>query len=277
MKNNNPVVDYYHTWESKLGYRWLDGIKHFGYYPEGQEKLPKREAQHLMNEQLATALSLPNGAHVLDAGCGEGGVAIHLAQKHGLKVSGIDLLDFNVGRANATAAEDNVQNVDFQIGTYMQLPFADNTFDGIYTMETLVHAPDYQKAMAELYRVLKPGGKLALFEYSIIPKSQVPAQQKQGYENIRHINRVSSMPAFNEFKHGTFASKLDNAGFTGVKERDITPRIMPMLELFYHKAHRPYKVIKALGLQDKFINTMSAVEFYKYPELWHYNIVTAQK
>lgn len=277
MKQHNPVIQYYHTWESKLGYRWLDGIKHFGFYPEGQEHISKKAAQHQMNEQLARALGLPQGAHVLDAGCGEGGVAMYLAQRHGLRVSGIDLLDFNIAQAQRTTRQQQIDTVDFQVGTYMQLPFADNTFDGLYTMETLVHAPDYRQAMAEFYRVLKPGGRLALFEYTITPEADVADAERAALERIRRINRVSSMPAFNEFEHDTFAAKLGAAGFTDVVETDITPRVMPMVQLFYDKARRPYRVITFLRLQDHFINTMSAVEFYEHPDLWRYKIVTAAK
>ena len=277
MKTDNPVIDYYRTWESKLGYRWLEGIKHFGYYPEGQENLPKKDAQLLMDEQLARALALPKGAKVLDAGCGEGGVAIYLAQKHGLQVSGIDLLDFNVKRAKANAKEQAVSGVDFQEGTYMKLPFPDNTFDGLYTMETFVHAPDYKQGLAEFARVLKPGGTLALFEYSMPSEADVPDDRKKVYQEIRFINDIASMPAFNEFVHGTFAEKLQAAGFKQASETDITPRIIPMLKLFYEKARKPYKVIQRLGLQKHFVNAMSAVVLYENHDLWRYNIVTARK
>jgi sterol 24-C-methyltransferase len=275
MKSKNPVINYYHTWESKLGYRWLHGVKHFGYYPEGQENISKLEAQLLMNDQLANALSLAKDSKVLDAGCGEGGVAIYLQQKHGLQTEGIDLLDFNIKRAKAAAKSAQIDPQKFQVGTYMKLPYENNTFDGLYTMETLVHAPNYAQALSEFHRVLRPGGKLALFEYSITPEKDVTADQKEALKAIRRINKVSSMPAFNEFEHGTFEKKLTLAGFRDVTEKDITARMLPMLKLFYKKAKVPYAIIKRFGLQDHFINTMSAVELHENLSLFKYNIVTA--
>ncbi|MGH7195351.1 MAG: class I SAM-dependent methyltransferase [Candidatus Saccharimonadales bacterium] len=277
MKTTNPVVKYYNSLESKLGYRYLAGVKHFGYYPEGQENLSKLEAQILMDEQMAKALKLNAGAHVLDAGCGEGNVAIYLAEKYGLRVSGVDLLDFNIKNAKANAEKRHVKGLDFQIASYMDLPFSDNSFDGVYTMETLVHAPDYRQALAELYRVLRPGGKLALFEYSITPEAGLSKIDKSALERIRQVNKVASMPAFNHFEHRSFKPKLEAAGFSHVKEEEITERMLPMLKSFYEKANGPYKIIKKFGLENHFINTMSAVEFYENPKLWRYNTVTASK
>lgn len=277
MLNTNPVVNYYHTFESKLGYRWLKGIKHFGYYPADNPNISKFDAQMLMNEQLSQALGLPKGSRVLDAGCGEGNVAFYLSERHSLKASGIDLLDFNINAARKSAAHKQDTQIDFQVGSYMKLPYQDDTFDGVYTMETLVHAPDYRQALKEFHRVLKPGGKLVLFEYSITPENEVTDVQKDAFQKIRYINKISSMPAFDEFEHGTFAQKLSVAGFKSVTESDITPRIMPMLEIFANKARKPYAVIKKLKLEHHFINAMSAIEFYDNPELWRYNIITAVK
>jgi len=273
MKSNNPVVNYYQTFESKLGYRWLHGVKHFGYFPRGKEGISNKDAQMLMNEQLAKTLNLPKQSVVLDAGCGEGGVAFYLTEKHSLTVHGIDLLDFNIKRARKEAAKKGIGSGLFQVGTYMELPFSDNTLDGLYTMETLVHSPDYKKALSEFHRVLKPGGKLVLFEYTITPESQVA--DKSASKAIREVNELASMPAFNLFEHGTFSDKLSIARFKNITEKDITKRMMPMLRRFFLKARLPYYFIKRLGLKKYFVNTMSAVEFYNHQDLFRYVIVSA--
>ena len=276
--NKNPVINYYHSPESRLGYRLLKGLKHFGYYPEGKEDIPMLEAQMLMNEQLAKKLSQKSGSRVLDAGCGEGNVAMYLAEHHGLKVDAIDLLDFNIANAKANAIRQNQsQNVTFQVGTYMQLSYADNSFDAVYTMETLVHAPDYRKALSEFLRVLKPGGKLVLFEYALKPKAEVTQSEEVGMQRIKQINRVAAMPAFDEFTFGSMAPKLLSAGFEQAETIDITQRMLPMLEQFYHKAKLIYRLFRVLHIEDHLINGMSAVEFYKNQGLWKYEITTGIK
>ena len=276
--NTNPVINYYHSAESKLGYRLLKGVKHFGYYPEGKEDMPMLEAQMLMNDQLAQKLNLTAGSTVLDAGCGEGNVAMYLAEHHALRVDGIDLLDFNVNNAKAAATKRQLADkVSFQVGTYMALPFDDNTFDAVYTMETLVHAPDYRKALGEFLRVLKPGGKLVLFEYTIKPEVDVQPSEAIGMERIHQVNRVAAMPAFNEFTFGSMQTKLEQAGFTQATTSDITPRMLPMLEEFYEKARLIYKLFRILHLENHLINGMSAVEFYEHQSLWKYEITTGIK
>lgn len=274
----NPVISYYHSAESRLGYRLLKGVKHFGYYPEGKEDIGMLEAQMLMNEQLANRLELSSGKHALDAGCGDGNVALYLAKQHGLSVDGIDLLDFNVAKAKSNAAQQNLsKETTFQVGTYMDLPYADNSFDAVYTMETLVHAPDYLKALNEFLRVLKPKGKLVLFEYTLKPEAEIKSSEKVGMERIKQINRVAAMPAFNEFTFGSMETKLATAGFKNASTEDITARILPMLKRFYGKARYIYKLFRLFRIEDHLINGMSAVEFYENQSLWKYEITTAIK
>lgn len=276
--NKNPVIKYYYSAESRLGYRLLKGVKHFGYYPEGKENMPMLEAQMLMNEQLAIKLSLQSGSKVLDAGCGEGNVAIYLAKNHGLKIDAIDLLDFNIANAKANAAKQNQsESVTFQVGTYMQLPFANDSFDAVYTMETLVHAPDYRKALGEFLRVLKPGGKLVLFEYTLKPESDITPPEDIGMKRIKQINKVAAMPAFDQFTFGSMETKLKAAGFATATTVDITPRILPMLKRFYDKAKYIYQLFRVMHLENYLINGMSAVEFYKNQSLWKYEISTGIK
>jgi sterol 24-C-methyltransferase len=279
MKKSQPVPRYYRTFESRLGYRWLKGVKHFGYYPDGSPTVPMLEAQLQMNEQLAKTLALSAGAQVLDAGCGEGGVALYLASKHDLNVTGIDILDFNIAHAKHNAKKQGVgQRVTFQVGDYTKLPFKDETFDAIYTMETLVHAPDYEQALREFLRVLKPGGRLVHFEYSLLPQEQVTTKEdRQAFKEIRKVNELAYMPSFNKFEHGVLVAKLRTLGMQNVAERDITKNMLPMVDIFYKRAKVPYTVVKSLGLQDHFVNAMSAVVLHEHTKLFRYNIVMADK
>ena len=165
------VVGYYRTAESRLAYRLLlGGTKHFGYYPEGSSGLSMAAAMRLMEDKLGETLDLPPASRVLDAGCGEGDVAIRLVTRFDLEVDGVDLLEPNLRRARRKAARLGLtDSLRFHRLDYGDLPFPDQSFHGAYTMETLVHAFDHRQALRELGRVLKPGGTLALFEYSVPP------------------------------------------------------------------------------------------------------------
>ena len=146
------VVGYYRTPESRLAYRLLlGGTKHFGYYPEGAGRLSMAAAIRRMEDKLGEALALPPGSRVLDAGCGEGDVAIRLRTRFGLEVDGVDLLQPNLRRARAKAARLGLAgSLRFHRLDYGDLPFGDRSFDGAYTMETLVHAFDHRQALREL-------------------------------------------------------------------------------------------------------------------------------
>ena len=273
------VIKYFNTKESRFGYSLLlKGTKHFGYYPRGKENISMAKAQRLMEDKLSEKLNLPSNSLILDAGCGEGNVAINLAEKYGLRIYGVDLLDFAVSKAISKSKELNLQNkVKFKIGDYTKLDFPDKTFDGIYTMETLVHVPDYKKALKEFYRVLKPNGKLVLFEYSMCHRENL-SSENQGISDI--IIEESAMHSLPFFIHDKFPQILKHAGFDDVIVDNITPCVMPMLRRFYLIARIPYIFIKVLGLQRKFVNATFSVEGYKNiknNDYWRYNIISAIK
>lgn len=272
------VIKYFNTQESKWGYTLLlKGTKHFGYYPKGKEKISMLQAQKLMEDKLAERIDLRINSLVLDAGSGEGNVAINLAEKYGIRVYGVDLLDFAVNKAISKSRKLNLQNkVKFKIGDYTKLDFPTKTFEGVYTMETLVHVPDYKKALREFYRVLKPNGKLVLFEYSMASRKKFTPKQ---LEIADMVNEESGMHSLPHFVHDKFPQILKNAGFQNVVVKDITPHIIPMLRKFYLVAYIPYISIKFLGLQRKFINTTFSVEGYRNSksDFFRYNIISAVK
>lgn len=277
-KSKNPVVNYYHSWESLIGYRSLGGIKHFGYYPKGKENISKREAQLRMDDRLAEALALPAGSTLLDAGCGEGGVSLYLAKKYDMRVHGVDILDFNITRAKRSAQKQHLEDVvQFQVASYQKLPFKDSSFDGLYTMETLVHSPDYQQALREFHRVLKPGGRLVLFEYSLKPNNQLTDSERRSMEKIRYINRYASMPAFNDFTWDTMDKVIAIAGFRNVTITDITARMLPMLQSFATVGRIPYAIARLVHGEKHIINAMSAVVLWDARNLYRYNVITADK
>lgn len=271
------VIRYYRTVESRLIYAFLNGEKRFGYYPPGQERIPIRVAQRNMIDRLADALRPSPGSLLLDAGCGEGGVALHLAARYNVRVEGVDILDFNIRKARKKALRSGLAEVvSFQVMDYARLHVPDGIYDAVYTMETLVHAPDVQQALAEFRRVLRPGGTLALFEYSMLPAQDMTAAQR---EIARIVNEGSGMYGLPSLVHGSFPRLLGDAGFTDIAVQDITPRVMPMLRTMYRRFLVPYAVISRLGLRRHVVNATAVVETYRNlprADVFRYNVVTAK-
>jgi sterol 24-C-methyltransferase len=157
---------------------------------------------------------------------------------------------------------------------YQRLAFPDGHFDGAYTMETLVHAPDSAAVLGELCRVLKPGGRLVLFEYSLAPRRELTARQRRVFDTIIAESAMHGLPGF---VHGRFPALLHAAGFRDVAVADVSERMLPMLRRLSRLFWAPYQLSRLLGMQRRLVNAMAAVEAYRYRAVWRYNIVTASK
>ena len=98
------------------------------------------------------------GARVLDVGCGDGALACAAAAR-GAVVTGVDPDPAMLAAACARAKHDGA-NVHFMEGRIERLPFADATFDVVATITVLCFVADAQRAVREMARVLRPGGRL---------------------------------------------------------------------------------------------------------------------
>lgn len=269
------VIRYYDRTESRVGYRLLlRGRKHFGWYEDGVSGWRFREAMDAMEERLVERLDLPAGSTVLDAGCGEGIVAENLSRRHGLRVVGIDILDFNLSRAQRRLSRLDAVDVELHLADYHSLPFANESFDGVYTMETLVHASDAAQVLREMFRVLRPGGRIVLFEYSRIADDQMSAEE---IAVLGEVCDIAAMPSWLEFTEGRLSELLRETGFVSVTEEDVTHRMLPMLAAFSAAARLSYAIGRMLNRREKVINSLSAVEMYRHQRIWSYRIHVATK
>jgi ubiquinone/menaquinone biosynthesis C-methylase UbiE len=115
-------------------------------------------------EQFVSRLDLPPGARVLDLACGTGNLAIPLARR-GMQVTGVDIAPNLLDQARERAAAEGLQ-ISFHEGDAEQLAFPDFTFDAVVTMFGAMFAPQPERVVAECARVLKPGGLLAMANWT---------------------------------------------------------------------------------------------------------------
>jgi hypothetical protein len=100
---------------------------------------------------------------------------------------------------------------------------------------------------------------------------------KRAAEAFRRVNDVAAMPSFQRFDHGLLEQLLEKAGFTSVTVEDITAQMLPMVRCFAEIARLPYAIALRLHKEEKVINAMSGVEFWRYREYFRYNVYTASK
>lgn len=270
------VNRYYSSRESQWGYRlFLGGARHFGYYRPEDASYKFSDALLRMEDKLGNALDLSPDSMVLDAGCGVGVVASALASRFGLHVTGIDISESHLKQARIRAHENSLQDkVRFAYGDYSDIPFPNDIFDAIYTMETFVHSENPDLVLQEFMRVLKPGGKLVMFEYSSTPLDLLNDKARNA---LIEICDVAAMPAWLILNDGVLETKMINVGFNDVSSTNISVNILPMLGWFSKLGHIPYRLGRMLGLKSKVINAMSGVELYRHQDAWKYQIYTAKK
>ncbi|KAK5625720.1 hypothetical protein RRF57_001436 [Xylaria bambusicola] len=304
--NPNPrLQSYYASLESVLGYDLLlGGTRHFGYYddPKSYNPFPISRSLRRMEEQLFQTLRVSSSARVLDAGCGNGHVARYMARK-GLRVTAIDVVERHVRKAKKTASklatekkrrDEEVGSIEVRYMDYHHLDTLDSAaFDGVYTMETFVHATDPAKVLAGFFRVLKPGGRLAMHEYDNVleeveqdaangDENGTPREMKKTPNNklrraMRQVNKWSAMPTNAVSSPGAFKRMLEDAGFVDVQVRDLSDHIRPMTRFFYVLAIVPFLIISLLGLEKYFINTVAGVGAYRGYGFWRYVQIEARK
>ncbi|HVN62981.1 MAG TPA: class I SAM-dependent methyltransferase [Gaiellaceae bacterium] len=110
-------------------------------------------------ERLVGAADPRPGQRLLDVGCGNGAAAVRLAAAYGLDVTGVDVDPEQIRSADASGAGR------FLVADATRLPFADGEFDLVHTSKTTHHIRDWQRALAEMDRVLKPGGHLLYTDF----------------------------------------------------------------------------------------------------------------
>lgn len=109
-------------------------------------------------EEVRALLALQTGDRVLDIGCGPGILAGEMADEVGLSggIWGIDISETMLGLAEKRRAAKNM--IALQLGRAEELPFADHTFDAAVAVQVYEYVTDIDRALEELFRVLKPGG-----------------------------------------------------------------------------------------------------------------------
>ncbi|MGD1904473.1 MAG: methyltransferase domain-containing protein [Leptolyngbyaceae cyanobacterium] len=129
-------------------------------------------------QQTVDHLSLRAGDRVLDVCCGTGASAIPAAVSVGPtgQVLGIDLAEALMALARAKSLKRGLSNIEFRYGDFENLGLPDESFDAIVCVFGIFFVPDMVAAIQELWRMLRPGGKLAITswgEHIFAPATQV--------------------------------------------------------------------------------------------------------
>ncbi len=115
--------------------------------------------------ELAAGLDLTGDIELLDVGCGLGGASRRLASEYGCHITGVDLTEEYCEVATALGNRLGLStHVDYKPANALDLPFDDASFDVVWTQHVAMNIEDKPQLYAEMARVLKPGGRLAIYD-----------------------------------------------------------------------------------------------------------------
>jgi sterol 24-C-methyltransferase len=185
---------------------------HFAPVPDGKSF---SECLAEYEHEIARTLNAGPGKKILDIGCGIGGPAREVARCSGASVTGLNICDYQVKRAREANRKSGLQHlVSFVQGDYTKMEFSDNSFDGLYALESTLYAKKPVDVYREVHRVLKPG---ALFVDSAWVMTDLYDPSNPDHVKIKSLiefgNGIHEMRTVKEVLAGVKEAGLDLVGF----------------------------------------------------------------
>jgi SAM-dependent methyltransferase len=182
----------------------------FGYRPEELASIPAEANMGLSCGNPTAFAHLRPGETVVDLGCGGGLDVLLAAPKVGPagRAVGIDMTPEMIDRARRNAARAGAANAEFHLSTIDRIPLADGSADCIVSNCVINLAPDKAAVFREMYRVLKPGGRVAVSDIAL--KRPLPAQLAESV--AAYVGCIAGAIPVSEYE-----SALKSAGFAAVQ------------------------------------------------------------
>jgi len=248
---------------------------HHGYYgPDGNLKKERRQAQiDLIEELLAWAgvtseKALGESYRILDVGCGIGGSTLYLTEKfsssaeNNLKLdggsdrdfsrspelnktgasvtaTGITLSPVQANRATERAKIAGLEsNVNFLVADALNMPFPDESFDLVWSLESGEHMPDKIKFLQECCRVLKPGGTLILATWCHRPLGETAGElTDEERKELAEIYRVYALPYVISLPE--YEEIVRSLPLTSIRTADWSKAVAPFWDVVIDSALTP--------------------------------------
>jgi arsenite methyltransferase len=163
--------------------------------------------------------SLKKGETVLDVGSGSGLDCFLASMRVGEegRVIGIDMVPEMIDRAMENARKGNYSNVEFRLGEVENLPVADNSIDVVISNCVINLSPNKERVFEEIYRVLKPGGRLIISDIALLSELPLTIKKREDF----YVSCISGA-----IEKGRYINIVEKVGFHSVKV--INERIFPV-------------------------------------------------
>jgi cyclopropane fatty-acyl-phospholipid synthase-like methyltransferase len=280
QSKSNEIIQYYNTCEIDYRMFWdLDRsmAMHAGFWDETTRTLT--DALKRENEILAEYAEIKAHEKVLDAGCGVGGSSIFLAQNYGCEVTGITLSAHQVDKARESARKHGVDDrVTFETMDFCRTNLPESSFDVIWGIESICHAPDKSDFVKEAYRLLRSGGRLIIAD-GFSAKDHLTVQDTIEMKKWLRGWGVESLDSPQMFE-----KYLMQTGFSHVTYRNVNALVIPSSKKLYwisFPALAMSKLGELFGLRTTMQTQNVLAAYFQHitlkKGLWEYGILLAHK
>jgi len=195
--------------------------------------------------EIPKLLKLSDKSSVLEIGCGSGGYAVHLAKIAGCRILGLDINPEGVRTANVLAEQAKVgASARFQqFDASQPLLEKDDSFDAVYSNDVLCHVENRARVLANVFRVLKPGGRFLFSDALVIG----------GLVSHEEIAARSSIGMYFFSPPGENERLIKQAGFKLLEARDTTEGAATLSQRWHDARSRRKSALVAIETEDNFI------------------------
>lgn len=221
--NRDRVIEYYNECHKDYRLAWnvdKNLAIHYGFYDNSARSFD--EAAINCNRVLARALGVKLGDHVIDAGCGIGGTSIWLAENVGCNMLAVNIqpMHIEIGRRQVEA-RGLADRVRFLEADFTRIDAPSASFDALFSIEGLGHGPDKQAFFNEAARLLKPGGRLVVFDY-FTKEGDLTLAEERRVSKFKAGWAMPSLPRVSSYRQ-----LATRAGFGNLNWIDTTTNVLP--------------------------------------------------
>lgn len=228
---------------------WQDNV-HLGTWEPGDTL---QQAMARTNEIMADRGGVPEGAAVLDVGCGYGATALYLAATQGCQAVGINISEKELELARERAREaDLADKATFAYGDFHDIPYPDRSFDVVWSQEAFLHGVNKQTILEECQRVLRPGGRLVISD--LVARAHLSAEERA---RIYARLRLREMWSSEEYVVG-----LRAAGFVVIDQDDWARNVAPTYGSVVAGVRQQYDALAERVPRDQLDNTIAALDLW---------------
>ena len=249
---------------------------------EGEKRMPERKAQmeavythmwasheggpfalldeslhprpHSMLYEVVSAFGISASSLVLDVGSGRGNHTCVLAQRFGCAVVGLDVAQFHIEQGRARAVQEGVSDrVSSVQGDIAALPFADATFDLLWSRDMLMHVPVLSQALGESVRVLKPAGAMLVYT-TVATERMEPKEAAWLYASFGLVPE--------SMDEGTVEAAFQEAGFQMHSKEQLGSELMEWVEEHEGRASRELmRLARMLRKQEHYQEVLGSTRY----------------